>query len=129
MDQNIQGHRPACPYHQCVFADIYNSHEILRAGIIPIELIANNPAFLPQMMDFSPHDDVYSRIVGTDIIRTCEDDFFVLKDNVRRPSGVRYMLETVKRCCKCFQSCSARSRYSLPVIIRKPVPFAGYLCA
>lgn len=73
--------------------DIYNRQEILRAGIVPIELIAQNDAFLPQMMDFSPPGDVYTHIVGTDIVRTGEDDFYVLEDNARTPSGVSYMLE------------------------------------
>ncbi|MCL4144981.1 UNVERIFIED_CONTAM: hypothetical protein GTU68_010043, partial [Idotea baltica] len=73
--------------------DIYNRQEILRAGIIPTELIANNDAFLPQMMDFTPPGGVYTHIVGTDIVRTGEDDFFVLEDNARTPSGVSYMLE------------------------------------
>ncbi|MDP5361712.1 MAG: circularly permuted type 2 ATP-grasp protein, partial [Paracoccaceae bacterium] len=48
--------------------DIYNRQEILRAGIVPIELIANNDAFLPQMIGFSPPGDVYTHIVGTDIV-------------------------------------------------------------
>lgn len=73
--------------------DIYNRQEILRAGIIPTELIAHNDAFLPQMMDFNPPGGVYTHIVGTDIVRTGEDDFFVLEDNARTPSGVSYMLE------------------------------------
>ena len=73
--------------------DIYNRQEILRAGIIPTELIAQNDAFLPQMIDFSPPGDVYTHIVGTDIVRTGEDDFYVLEDNARTPSGVSYMLE------------------------------------
>jgi len=73
--------------------DIYNRQEILRAGVIPTELIAQNDAFLPQMIDFSPPGDVYTHIVGTDIVRTGEDDFYVLEDNVRTPSGVSYMLE------------------------------------
>jgi uncharacterized circularly permuted ATP-grasp superfamily protein len=73
--------------------DIYNRQEILRAGIIPIELIAQNEAFLPQMIDFTPPGDVYTHIVGTDIVRTGEDEFFVLEDNARTPSGVSYMLE------------------------------------
>ena len=73
--------------------DVYNRQEILRAGIIPIDLIAKNQAFLPQMMDFSPPGNVYTHIVGTDIVRTGEDDFFVLEDNARTPSGVSYMLE------------------------------------
>ncbi len=73
--------------------DIYNRQEILRAGIIPVELISRNAAFLPQMMGFSPPGNVYTHIVGTDIVRTGEDDFFVLEDNARTPSGVSYMLE------------------------------------
>jgi uncharacterized circularly permuted ATP-grasp superfamily protein len=73
--------------------DIYNRQEILRAGIVPIDLIANNEAFLPQMIGFSPPGDVYTHIVGTDIVRTGEDDFYVLEDNARTPSGVSYMLE------------------------------------
>lgn len=73
--------------------DVYNRQEILRAGIVPTELIANNDAFLPQMMDFTPPGSVYTHIVGTDIVRTGEDDFFVLEDNARTPSGVSYMLE------------------------------------
>ena len=73
--------------------DIYNRQEILRAGIIPVELVAQNDAFLPQMMGFTPPGGVYTHIVGTDIVRTGEDDFFVLEDNARTPSGVSYMLE------------------------------------
>ncbi len=73
--------------------DIYNRQEILRAGVVPSELIAQNDAFLPQMMDFTPPGGVYTHIVGTDIVRTGPDDFFVLEDNARTPSGVSYMLE------------------------------------
>jgi uncharacterized circularly permuted ATP-grasp superfamily protein len=73
--------------------DIYNRQEILRAGVVPKHLIANNDAFLPEMMDFTPPGGVYTHIVGTDIVRTGEDEFFVLEDNARTPSGVSYMLE------------------------------------
>ncbi|AVL52860.1 circularly permuted type 2 ATP-grasp protein [Roseobacter denitrificans] len=73
--------------------DIYNRQEILRAGIVPVDLVARNDAFLPQMMDFTPPGGVYTHIVGTDIVRTGEDDFYVLEDNARTPSGVSYMLE------------------------------------
>lgn len=73
--------------------DIYNRQEILRAGRVPRDLITNNEAFLPQMMGFSPPGNVYTHIVGTDIVRTGEGDFYVLEDNARTPSGVSYMLE------------------------------------
>jgi uncharacterized circularly permuted ATP-grasp superfamily protein len=73
--------------------DIYNRQEILKAGVLPIDLIAHNDAFLPQMIGFIPPGDVYTHIVGTDIVRTGEDEFYVLEDNARTPSGVSYMLE------------------------------------
>lgn len=73
--------------------DIYHRQEILRAGIVPVELISRNDAFLPQMIGVTPPGGVYTHIVGTDIVRTGEDEFFVLEDNARTPSGVSYMLE------------------------------------
>jgi len=73
--------------------DIYGRQEILRAGRIPVELIAQNSAFLPQMIGMVPPGNVYTHIVGTDIVRTGENEFFVLEDNARTPSGVSYMLE------------------------------------
>jgi uncharacterized circularly permuted ATP-grasp superfamily protein len=73
--------------------DIYHRQEILRAGRIPVELISNNVAFLPQMVGVDPPGRIYTHIIGTDIVRTGPDDFFVLEDNARTPSGVSYMLE------------------------------------
>lgn len=73
--------------------DIYHRQEILRSGRVPADLIAQNQAFLPEMIGVSPPGDVYTHITGTDIVRTGEDDFFVLEDNARTPSGVSYMLE------------------------------------
>jgi len=73
--------------------DIYHRQEILRAGIVPVDLISRNEAYLPQMIGVTPPGGIYTHIVGTDIVRTGEDDFFVLEDNARTPSGVSYMLE------------------------------------
>ena len=73
--------------------DIYHRQEILRAGRIPQHVIAGNEAFTPQMIGVTPPGRVYTHISGVDLVRTGEDDFFVLEDNVRTPSGVSYMLE------------------------------------
>ena len=73
--------------------DIYHRQEIIRAGRIPAELITRNEAFLPEMIGFDPPRKIYSHIIGTDIVRTGENEFFVLEDNLRTPSGVSYMLE------------------------------------
>ncbi|WKL25531.1 circularly permuted type 2 ATP-grasp protein (plasmid) [Sinorhizobium meliloti] len=73
--------------------DIYHKQEIIRAGRIPRELVEKNDTFLPQMIGFRPPGGVYTHIVGTDIVRTGEDQYYVLEDNARTPSGVSYMLE------------------------------------
>jgi uncharacterized circularly permuted ATP-grasp superfamily protein len=74
-------------------ADIYHRQEIIRAGIIPSALIHGNKAFMPQMCGFTPPGNVYTHVVGVDIVRTGPDDFYVLEDNARVPSGVSYMIE------------------------------------
>ena len=103
--------------------DIYNRQEILRAGIVPTQLIAQNDAFLPQMIDFSPPGDVYTHIVGTDIVRTGEDDFFVLEDNARTPSGVSYMLENRETMLQMFPELFSKIRVQpvsdYPKILRR----------
>ena len=73
--------------------DIYHSGEIVKANIIPENLIYNNPAYEIKMVGFKVPKNIYSPIIGTDIIRTDEENFKVLEDNCRTPSGVSYMIE------------------------------------
>jgi uncharacterized circularly permuted ATP-grasp superfamily protein len=74
-------------------ADSYNGREIVAAGIVPEELILQNPAFQPEMTHFTPPGGTYVHIAGIDIVRVDADTFYVLEDNARTPSGVSYMLE------------------------------------
>jgi uncharacterized circularly permuted ATP-grasp superfamily protein len=73
--------------------DIYHRQEILKAGRVPEKLILNNSAFCPEMMGLDPARGVYSHIIGVDMVRVGPDDWYVLEDNLRTPSGVSYMLE------------------------------------
>jgi uncharacterized circularly permuted ATP-grasp superfamily protein len=45
------------------------------------------------MKGFVPPGGVYTHIAGIDVVRTAPDEFWVLEDNCRTPSGVSYMLE------------------------------------
>jgi uncharacterized circularly permuted ATP-grasp superfamily protein len=73
--------------------DIYGPREILRAGVIPADLVFQNPAFRPEMSGRRAPHDIWVHIAGIDVVRTGENDFYVLEDNARTPSGVSYMLE------------------------------------
>lgn len=73
--------------------DLYHRREIVRSGRLPERVLRNNDAFLAQMAGFTPPGGVYTHIVGIDLVRTGPDEFMVLEDNARTPSGVSYMLE------------------------------------
>ncbi len=73
--------------------DVYGKREILRAGIVPEDLIYRNPVFRPEMNQQKVPHDLYVMIAGIDLVRTGADEFYVLEDNTRVPSGVSYMLE------------------------------------
>ncbi|MBX3520806.1 MAG: circularly permuted type 2 ATP-grasp protein [Xanthobacteraceae bacterium] len=73
--------------------DAYNKREILRAGIVPEELIFGNPVFRPEMNGQQVPHNIYVMIAGIDVVRVDPDNFYVLEDNARVPSGVSYMLE------------------------------------
>jgi uncharacterized circularly permuted ATP-grasp superfamily protein len=73
--------------------DVYGPQEILRAGIIPEDLVLRNPQYCLAAIGVQPAHGVYTHIAGIDIVRTGADQFYVLEDNARTPSGVSYMLE------------------------------------
>lgn len=73
--------------------DIYGPRKIIDDGIIPPDLIFGNPQFRPEIVGSTPPHNVWSHICGIDLVRTGPDDFWVLEDNARTPSGVSYMLE------------------------------------
>ena len=73
--------------------DVYGRGEIIRAGRIPARLVYQNEAFEKSVVGFVPPRGVYSHIIGIDLVRTAKDEFYVLEDNCRTPSGVSYMLE------------------------------------
>ncbi len=74
-------------------ADVYGPQEIIKSGIVPADMIYRNPYFVPEMAGRRIPHDIYVHIAGIDVIRIDEDDFYVLEDNLRTPSGVSYMLE------------------------------------
>ncbi|MBI5131396.1 MAG: circularly permuted type 2 ATP-grasp protein [Rhodopseudomonas palustris] len=90
--------------------DIYHGRDILRAGIIPDDLIFQNPVFRPEMNGQAVPHDVYVHIAGIDIVRVDDENFYVLEDNARTPSGVSYMLENREVMMRLFPDLFARHR-------------------
>jgi len=90
--------------------DIYSRREILRAGLVPEDMVFQNPVFRPEMNGLKVPHDLYVLIAGIDIVRVDADTFYVLEDNVRTPSGVSYMLENREIMHRLFPDLFSRHR-------------------
>ena len=92
--------------------DIYSERRILDDGILPPEIILTNPQFRPEIVGSAPPHNIWSHICGIDLVRTGPDDFWVLEDNARTPSGVSYMLENreamIRLCPELFRQYHVR---------------------
>jgi len=91
-------------------SDIYHNRDILRAKVVPDDLIFQNPVFRPEMNGQDVPHDVYVHIAGIDIVRVDAENFYVLEDNARTPSGVSYMLENREIMMRLFPDLFARHR-------------------
>ena len=86
--------------------DVYHGQDILRAGIVPTDLVLHNAQYRPEMVGLQVPRDIYAHIAGIDIVRAAnaqgEGVYYVLEDNLRVPSGVSYMLENRKMMMRLF---------------------------
>jgi uncharacterized circularly permuted ATP-grasp superfamily protein len=92
--------------------DIYHEQHILREKRVPAELVFSARHFRREMMDVTPARGVYAHIVGTDLVRGDDGEYYVLEDNLRSPSGVSYMLENRQVMKRIFADLFARYRVS-----------------
>ena len=103
--------------------DIYHRQEILRAGRVPADVIIQNAAFVPEMLGVNPARGIYAHVIGIDIVRISENEFYVLEDNCRTPSGVSYMLEDRETMMHLFPELFAHQRVApvenYPALLRK----------
>jgi uncharacterized circularly permuted ATP-grasp superfamily protein len=91
-------------------ADVYGNGEILAAGVVPPDLVYRNPCYRPEMAGLRLPHNIHVHIAGIDIIRVDGDDFYVLEDNARTPSGVSYMLENREVMMRIFPDLLAEHR-------------------
>lgn len=72
--------------------DIYHDKNILKDGIVPLDLINSSANYLEQMVGLNPPGGIYNHVSGTDIVRHSDGQYYVLEDNIRCPSGVSYVV-------------------------------------
>lgn len=90
--------------------DAYHDRDIIRAGRIPEALVLRNSEYRPEMAGLHLPGQMYSHIAGIDMVRTGPDDYYVLEDNCRTPSGVSYMVENREVMQRLFPDLFRRNR-------------------
>ncbi|HKM96167.1 MAG TPA: circularly permuted type 2 ATP-grasp protein [Buttiauxella sp.] len=90
--------------------DIYHDQNILKAGVIPAEQVLANDQYQPCMQGINLHRDIYAQIIGVDMVRGGDGEYYVLEDNLRTPSGVSYMLENRKMMMRLYPELFAQQR-------------------
>lgn len=82
--------------------DIYHEQHILKAGVVPWDVILTNANYQVGMRGIDLPHQVYAHIAGIDLVRHQNGAYYVLEDNLRTPSGVSYMLENRKMMMRLF---------------------------
>ena len=72
--------------------DIYSKQQIVKDGIIPEDFIFSSKGYLPQCQGICPPKEIYSHISGIDLVQGKDQNWYVLEDNLRIPSGASYPL-------------------------------------
>jgi len=75
-----------------ILKDIYGPQALLRAGILPPELVLANPGFLRACHGIKPSRN-FLDLYSADIARSPEGSWVVIADRTQAPSGAGYVLE------------------------------------
>jgi len=73
--------------------DIYHDQKIVKDGVIPAHVIESSKGYLKPCIGLKPPKDIWCHISGIDLVRDTDEQFYILEDNLRCPSGVSYVLE------------------------------------
>jgi uncharacterized circularly permuted ATP-grasp superfamily protein len=90
--------------------DVYGAQRILKDRQIPRSLVLSCKHFEREMIGVKVPRNIYTHISGIDLVRDSKtDEFLVLEDNCRTPSGISYVLENrlvmTRTFAKVFETC------------------------
>ena len=73
--------------------DLYTDAKIVKEGIVPQEFVEQAKGYLKEFQGFSPSKKIRTHINGIDLVKdTVNDEWVILEDNLRVPSGASYPL-------------------------------------
>lgn len=76
-----------------VMADLYGPGRLVSDGLLPPQLIAQNPEWLRPLVGVTPREGHYLHVVAFEVGRSPDGSWFVLGDRTQAPSGAGFALE------------------------------------
>ncbi len=70
--------------------DIYDKRLIVKDGIVPEDFIFASSGYMAECAGVVPPKGIYSHISGIDLVKGKDDNWYILEDNLRVPSGASY---------------------------------------
>lgn len=70
--------------------DIYSKKQIVKNGVVPEDFIFVSSGYMAECEGVVPAKDIYSHISGIDLVKGKDDNWYILEDNLRVPSGASY---------------------------------------
>jgi uncharacterized circularly permuted ATP-grasp superfamily protein/uncharacterized alpha-E superfamily protein len=74
-------------------SDIYSNQEILKANIIPYEVVYADPEFHRECVGIKVVQNTYVHVAATDLIRDAKGRWLALEDHLSNPTGASYALQ------------------------------------
>ncbi|HVW91388.1 MAG TPA: circularly permuted type 2 ATP-grasp protein [Devosia sp.] len=78
---------------ESILADIYGENTLVRRGLIPPELVAQNPEFLRPLVGVAPRSGHFLHFCAFELGRGPDGAWWVLGDRTQAPSGAGFALE------------------------------------
>ena len=70
--------------------DIYSEKKIVRDGVVPEDFIFASSGYMAECEGVMPPKGIYSHISGIDLVKGKDNEWYILEDNLRVPSGASY---------------------------------------
>ena len=74
------------------FRDLYDSQEVLKSGIVPFEIVYDDPRYQRNAVGLKVPEDIFVHVAAFDLARDRDGRWVVIEDYVGNTTGVTYAL-------------------------------------
>lgn len=90
--------------YNLILADLYGPQQLVRQGLLPLDLIYSHPGFLRACVGISPPSERFLFSYAADFARSSDGSMWVIGDRTQAPSGAGYALENRLTLSRVFPS-------------------------